>query len=260
MFYIERKSFYKKIKLINNPVLFRMLEKSDPARLFSMISFYDSISKVSNNLFNRKIKTAVISGSKNECELTFFKNTTVDCLCFDASIKEGESQFWDLNRDWSDKKYSSYFEKYDLVLCEQVLEHIAFPEQAFRNIKLLMKKGGYAHFSVPSMNGVHVEPYYFTAGYHHRMLAYWAKKIGNFKIIDCNSWGTKKAAKMYSVCDWNPLPICGDLRDFVYISSIFKIKQFIKFLIHKLKYNFESIWKYSDKDFPVIAWLLLEKV
>ena len=260
MFKIKRKDFYSKIREIDNPLLYKMLSYLDPARLISLIRFYDLFSKIEDFSFNDHIKIAVISGSLSEPELIFFNNSSVDCLCFDENTKPGESQFWDLNLDWSEAQYSDFHKKYDLVLCEQVFEHIPNPEKALKNMKYLLKDRAMIHISVPSINGIHTDPYYFTAGYHKRMLSYLAKKVGGFEKIDCESWGSKKAVSMYALIDWSPLVASGDLRDSLYISSkFFNLKNFVKYFYHKVKYNFQSIWFYSKRDYPVIAWILLKK-
>ena len=260
MYKLYRKDFYSKIKEIDNPRLYEMLSDLDPARIISLIKFYDLFSKIENFSFNDHINIAVISGTLSEPELIFFNNASVDCLCFNEKINPGEYQFWDLNLDWSEIQYSNFHKKYDLVLCEQVFEHIPNPENALRNMKFLLKDKAIIHISVPSINGIHTDPYYFTAGYHKRMLSYLSKKVGGFEIIECESWGSKKAVSMYALIDWSPLVASGDLMDNLYISSkFFKLKNFLKYFYHKAKYNFQSIWHYSKKDYPVISWILLKK-
>ena len=260
MFKINRKDFYKKIEKIDDLRLYKMLGTHDPARLISLVRFYDLFSKIETLSFKDNINIAVISGSLSEPELIFFCNAYVDCLCFDEHTKFGEYQFWDLSLDWSDIQYSEYHNKYDLILCEQVFEHIPDPQTAIDNLKYLLRDQGLLHISVPCINGIHTDPYYFTAGYHKRMLSYLAKKSGGYEIIECESWGSKKAVRMYSLIDWTPLVASGDFMDNLYISSKnFNLKNFVKYFYHKIKYNFQSIWSYVKKDFPVIAWILLKK-
>ncbi len=260
MFKINRKELYSKIKNIDDPRLYKMLVKNDPARIISLVRFYDLLSEIGTFSFKDHINIAVISGNLSEPELIFFSNASVECLCFDEHIKPGEHQFWDLGLNWSENQYSEYHNKYDLILCEQVFEHIPDPQIAIDNLKYLLKEGGILHISVPCINGIHTEPYYFTAGYHKRMLSYLANKSGGYEIIDCEYWGSKKAVSMYSVIDWTPLVSSGDLIDNIYISSKnFNLKGFIKYFYHKIKYNFQSIWYYGKKDYPVIAWILLKK-
>ena len=257
MYKLKRKEFYSKIEDLR---IYKMLTYSDPARLFSLVRFYDLFLELSNFSFDEKINIAVISGSKSEPELMFFENASVDTLCFDERLKPGEYQFWDLNLDWGEVQYSDFHYKYDLVLCEQVFEHIPDPLNAIKNIKFLLKDNGLVHISVPSMNGIHTDPYYYTAGYHKRMLTYLAEKVGGYEILECESWGSKKAVQMYAVCDWTPLVSSGDLSDCLYISSkIFNFKRFIKYFHHKIKYSFKSIWDYTKQDYPVISWILLKK-
>ena len=260
MFKINRKDFYSKIRKIDDPRLYKMLGKHDPARIISLVRFYDLFSKIETLSFKDHINIAVISGNLSEPELIFFCNASVECLCFDEHIKSREYQFWDLSLDWSEIQYSAFHNKYDLILCEQVFEHIPDPQTAINNLKFLLKDKGLLHISVPCINGIHTEPYYFTSGYHKRMLSYLSNKCGGYEIIECESWGSKKAVSMYSLIDWTPLVASGDLMDNLYISSKnFNLKNFIKYFYHKIKYNFQSIWYYAKKDYPVIAWILLKK-
>lgn len=260
MLKIKKKDFYLKIRQINNPFLYKMLCDSDPARIISLLRFHDLFSKIDTFSFNDHINIAVISGSLSEPELCFFKNASIDCLSFQEEIKPGEYQFWDLNLDWSEIQYSDFHKKYDLVLCEQVFEHIPNPENALKNIKCLLKDKALVHISVPCINGIHTDPYYFTSGYHKRMLSYLSNKVGEFEIIECESWGSKKAVSMYALTDWTSLVSSGDFLDCLYISSkFFNLKKFLKYFYHKIKYNFQSIWYYSQKDYPVISWILLKK-
>ena len=65
---------------------------------------------------------------------------------------------------------------------------------------------------------------------------------------------------MFAICDWTPIVSSGDLIDCITISlRRFNFRKFIKYFYHKFKYNFGSIWAYENKDYPVIAWIILEK-
>lgn len=50
-------------------------------------------------------------------------------------------------------------EHFDSVLCTEVLEHLPEPEEAIKEIKRVLKKGGYAYFTVPQTWCLHYEPY-----------------------------------------------------------------------------------------------------
>src|SRR5262245_15117059 len=66
----------------------------------------------------------VISGSREEPELKLVRFTGLEVLAFDQDRR------FDLDGDWSDQAPRGF----SLVLCNQVLEHVFDPHQAFRNI------------------------------------------------------------------------------------------------------------------------------
>lgn len=65
---------------------------------------------------------------------------------------------FDLTKPWEGPAWSAYRGAYDLVLCEQVLEHFIDSAQAALNLALLLRKGGVLHISVPATNNRHGEP------------------------------------------------------------------------------------------------------
>jgi SAM-dependent methyltransferase len=75
----------------------------------------------------------VVSGSSNEPELKFINVKSVSLLNFSENIK------YDLDSKWD------FDEKYDIVVCNQVLEHIFSPLQAFSNLLSITKPGGYIY-------------------------------------------------------------------------------------------------------------------
>lgn len=135
----------------------RLLTDMDPARVISLMHFAH-FSK-NNDLEIQKI--AVVSGSVNEPELLFCPtNATVTVLSY-----ENDPFLYDLTKDWSASEYKQHQASYDLVLCEQVLEHLLDPARAFHNLATLLKPGGLTHVSVPAINNTHGEPHYFYAGF-----------------------------------------------------------------------------------------------
>lgn len=60
-----------------------------------------------------------------------------------------------------------------------------------KNIYHIMKKGGYAWVSVPTINLIHGEPYFYSAGYHPRFLYRLCKELG-FEVIHLGAWGSQK--------------------------------------------------------------------
>ena len=78
-------------------------------------------------------------------------------------------------------------ETYDIVVCNQVFEHINEPQKAANEIYRVLKKNGEFYMSVPQCQGVHMEPHnYFN------FLNYGIKYIllkSNFKDIQIKALG-----------------------------------------------------------------------
>ena len=244
--------------LENLPVALRekLINHTDPARVFSLLSFDKSVKSLGKQHLKAAQRIAVVSGGLEEPELAFLG---VDAEKVDLLRFEEDPDLWDLCKDWSGEKYINFRGEYDVVLCEQVLEHVPEPSLAFANLCKLLKPQGVLHVSVPGVNGVHGEPYYYFAGFHPRLLALWAERE-DLSVIDCSSWGCQKAARMYACCDWAPLAISGglalQLRFFFERLNLSKVK---RLLLHLFRYPFQSLWAGSGRigsEYPVIVWLL----
>jgi 2-polyprenyl-3-methyl-5-hydroxy-6-metoxy-1,4-benzoquinol methylase len=116
-----------------------------------------------------------------EPELKFIDCSNIDVLSFE------NDKIYDLDKPWN--SYS--LNKYDLTICNQVLEHVFNPHQAFENLFDITNNNGYIWISVPIINSVHGEPFFYSSGYHPRFLERLANNY-KLKIIDLNCWGSLK--------------------------------------------------------------------
>ena len=232
---------------------------SDPARVVSFSRFWELV-KCDSELLANRLRVAVVSGG-TESELGLLpESSRVDFLNF-----EQDPHMWDLTNDWSDDAYGDYRSSYDFVLCEQVLEHVSDPALAFRNLVVLLAPGGLLHVSVPGVNGVHGDPFYFYSGFHKRLLKSWAEEL-ELEILDIGDWGSPKAARMYSVCEWTPLAFCGGYEYFLgRVYSLIRSGNW-KGLIRSVCRTLKNSFRYPGQDFwsctgstPVIVWLLARK-
>lgn len=184
----------------------RMLTQMDPGRVFSLQDF----SNFSSQNLSQIKSVAVLGGSLDEPELNFLPpGVETTMLNFDANPK-----LFDLSKDWSKSEWSEFRSKFDLVLCEQVLEHVVEPNRAVKNLAYLVKEEGFIHISVPAVNNTHGEPHYFFSGFALRTLDYWFNLVGFHTIQKC-SWNSDKGARMYSTSDWAPLATSGPLLFFL---------------------------------------------
>ena len=85
-------------------------------------------------------------------------------------------------------------ERYDVVICEQVLEHVIDPRAAVANLRKLCVPGGVAIVSTPFLVRVHALPEYgmrdfwrFTPDGLDALL-----REGGFRSVDVSSWGNRE--------------------------------------------------------------------
>jgi SAM-dependent methyltransferase len=182
---------------------YRLLNQTDPGRLISLMQFEDFLMDQSRSIE----KIAVVSGSISEPELFLIGDqANVTLLNFDD-----DSDLFDLNKDWSQSAWSAYQNTFDLVLCEQVLEHVINPKRAVANLALLLKPQGLLHITVPAINNSHGAPMYFYAGFPAQTLSEFACSAG-LTVLECSSFESNKGARMYSTCDWAPTSKSGSIR------------------------------------------------
>lgn len=92
---------------------------------------------------------------------------------------------------------------FDIVIADQVLEHVADPLAAARNIRAMVREGGYALIATPFLFRVHARPH----DYHRWTEAGMKELLGRagFANIVTDSWGNKACAKAH---------IGGPVRDY----------------------------------------------
>lgn len=73
-------------------------------------------------------------------------------------------------------------DKFDLVLCTEVLEHVPNPVELIRKITNLLNDNGYLILTVPGNSWTHQAPYYFSSGLSPFWFEYHLKNM-NAKII-----------------------------------------------------------------------------
>lgn len=164
------------------------LKQSHPnisfSRLLVSYWFHKTMSNLKMLHFNN---ISIISGSVNEPELKTITFNKLNNCSFDEDKK------FDLDIDWTKVLSSDFVGKSDLVICNQVLEHISNPAIAFKNLTSMLSPGGLLFVSVPVLNCIHGEPYFFSSGYHPRFLNRHAVD-NNLEFVDGAFWGTYKYA------------------------------------------------------------------
>jgi len=160
-------------------------------------------------------QVGVISGSGAEPELKLIQYTGLELLNFDQDRR------FDLDTDWSSQSPRNFA----LSLCNQVLEHVFDPHQAFRNVIHHTRPGGGLIFvSIPTINCIHGEPYFYSSGFHPRFLRRLAD-ANQLEVIGLSHWGTPKymlhAVTGTWLTDENLRPGCHGVHDFRFPNFVF---------------------------------------
>jgi SAM-dependent methyltransferase len=75
----------------------------------------------------------------------------------------------------------------DAAMCNEVLEHVADPLQALKEIHRVVRPGGFVFITVPQMWGLHYEPYDFFR-YTNHGIAHLARSAG-FDLVEVRRMG-----------------------------------------------------------------------
>ena len=234
----------------------QLLTRTDPARIVILMAFDAWKGNTPDPL-----RVAVVSGSEAEPELTLLTGP------FELTVLSFEEDpgLFDLTADWSGVQWKKYHQQFDLVLCEQVLEHVSDPHAAVYNLSLLVAPQGHLHVSVPAMNNTHGEPYYFYAGFHTRALEAMAERTA-LTVAQSGSWASDKASRMYATCDWAPLAESGPLRFFWEGLLVLRSqpKRLARTLLGRwrnfLLYPFQDLFPRKASHNNVVSWIIASRL
>ncbi len=84
-------------------------------------------------------------------------------------------------------------EKFDVILCAEVLEHIPFPNETIREFSRLLKRNGRLILTAPSNCLRHMDPYFFYTGFSDR----WYEKF-----LEENGFSVKKIEPIGDYYSW----------------------------------------------------------
>ena len=149
------------------------LSKMHAGRALVLPIFRESVSSLFSNV--DRIKVAIVGGSMQEPEIDVLKEVhgNFDLKIFNIDL---DSIYLDLNFPMPNE-LELYLEYFDLVICNQVLEHLFDVKQALENLALLTKPNCYLWVNCPSSNHKHGSPYYFSAGYQSELIEELLKKF-----------------------------------------------------------------------------------
>jgi SAM-dependent methyltransferase len=137
------------------------------------------------------LSLAVVGGSSTEPELLALQNRfpKLNYKLYGVENAEGNKNFeyLDLNAE------NDIRANYDLVICNQVIEHVWNFDQAFRTLRNLARTGGLVWVNCPASNMAHGSPEYYSAGYPPEMLI---RKADNLNIA-CLKAGSLGSERLY---------------------------------------------------------------
>jgi SAM-dependent methyltransferase len=153
------------------------------AREVLLCLFVEELSKLN---LKRVTKVAVIGGSGDEPEISVLRDLLPSFELSILGVDNLADTFFDLNTT-----NPSHSEKYDLILCSQVLEHIWEHSNAFIQFQKLLATGGHLWVSCPASNRPHGSPDYFSAGFTSSFLVNHAEQV-NLTIRSSGTFGSKR--------------------------------------------------------------------
>lgn len=136
----------------------------------------------------------VSGGGKDEPEQKFIKSNSI----FSTTLEDG----FDLTEDWRQNSgFEDIIESFDFVMCNQVLEHVPDVLLAFKNLVSLTKPGGYIWVSLPVINRIHMDPDFYSSGYHPRFLKFLGDK-NDLENVHISAWGSLKCKVFTTTRSW----------------------------------------------------------
>lgn len=130
----------------------------------------------------------------------------IDCLEISGSGSQGRYNF----RSYRTAQYPEYDvcdrpldnAQFDLVIAEQVLEHVLRPDRAVANVYQMLRPGGIFVVSTPFLVKIHEEPldlHRWTERGMRQLL-----EVAGFTVLSTSSWGNRKCllADMRPGVEW----------------------------------------------------------
>lgn len=77
---------------------------------------------------------------------------------------------------------------FDVVMCTEVLEHVADPQRVLEELTRVLKPNGHLILTAPFCSLTHFAPYHFYSGFNRYFYEEWLKKY-NYEILEMESNG-----------------------------------------------------------------------
>lgn len=122
---------------------------------------------------------------------------------------------WDIKED---------NEKFDAILCTEVLEHIPYPIETIKEFSRLLKKGGILILTAPSNCLRHMDPFFFSSGFSDR----WYEKF-----LPLNKFEIEELVQVGDYYRWIATEIGRTAMTHSLVSKILLFPAFIYFFYKK---------------------------
>ncbi len=130
---------------------------------------------------------AVIGGGSDEPELLFLRDKAVRVHFFGIEKPNEALDFKYLDLDFVNVNTDCF----DLVICNQVIEHLFKLQNAFETISSLVADNGFLWITAPANNFRHGSPHYYSAGYSREFLARNLEEQ-RFKVLELGELCSKR--------------------------------------------------------------------
>ena len=128
------------------------------------LKFFHTVERA--NKVNDIKKILVLGGGPDEPELEFFQGDSTEVFYFGIEKPPNVENFTYFDLD----QVNVCNQKFDLVICNQVIEHLFRLQNAFAAICSLVNPNGLLWITAPANNFRHGSPHYYSAGYSMEFL------------------------------------------------------------------------------------------
>jgi 2-polyprenyl-3-methyl-5-hydroxy-6-metoxy-1,4-benzoquinol methylase len=200
-----------------------------------------------------ELKVGVLGGGIDEPEILALR--AIDRIIDVRTIGlDGSDINMDLNRiALSD----GHIEKFDLILCSQVLEHVWNHHNFFMNLNFLVEQGGFVWLAAPAANHPHGSPDFYSPGFTSSYLEQNLENNG-FQVVSSGSIGSERLyfaatflARWLTVSEHR-----SPLTQIMWPSNLLKNIYDKKRIIHLIMVKFLSLKVSQESRYVTESWAL----
>ncbi len=200
-----------------------------------------------------ELNVAIVGGSHGEPEIELLREFGFKIHLTTFGIEEADRKL-DLNYFNS----NPIKEKFDLILCSQVLEHVWNHDAAFANLKNLLSNSGVMWLTCPYSNRFHGSPDFYISGFTPNYLEYQLEKIGLQTLNSGSIGSSRNYLATYLLPVWltdngHKLPIFFAFEE---KGILLRIALSLRFLPRTIFLSFQSSRVTSIAETSTESWLL----